>query len=418
MPYTVKDEDGKKCVYKKDSKEKVGCTDGPIKDYLGALYAADRKDEALELTEVALLQIIDETVKEHLIRQRVEQAVEQWLNEQKPGRMSRRDLLRKGGIGAAGVAGLTGLVGKVRSGQQKKHMKIFKSRIDKVVGNFATRAQKQLLIPLAGLETWQTGNAYGFGKYPYPLLPPNVVNSVPAFKRAFEKQGEIALMMVFPFAWSVMYQVMVDIANNDSSNFYDALAQMSDQQKLELIKSTGKEQLALSENRCARELPRMEKQLNVAEKEQMWKQSPLTQFNFPNDYSLLSAQSEACQRFSLICGRGQRAGTLKCDANGVNVASAPFTYIPFEALKARGVSELPSNKGRPTADLNYYYLQTWMSTTGGIVPLVNKFNDGLPEGVKLQSLDDYFFLVSDMEQLKDFGEMVIKLENASGRIGS
>ena len=144
MPYTVKDEDGKKCVYKKGSKEKVGCTDGPIEDYLGALHSAERTDEAVELTEVALLQIIDETVKEHLIRQRVEQAVEQWLNEQKPGRMSRRDLLRKGGIGAAGVAGLTGVVGKVRSGPQKKHMKIFKSRIDKVVGNFATRAQKQL----------------------------------------------------------------------------------------------------------------------------------------------------------------------------------------------------------------------------------------------------------------------------------
>ena len=48
----------------------------------------------------------------------------------------------------------------------------------------------------------------------------------------------------------------------------------------------------------------------------------------------------------------------------------------------------------------------------------HQFNDELPPGVKLESLDDYFMLVSDMEQLKDFGEMVVKLEAASGRIGS
>ena len=28
-----------KCVYKKDDNSKVGCTDGPVKDYLAALYA-------------------------------------------------------------------------------------------------------------------------------------------------------------------------------------------------------------------------------------------------------------------------------------------------------------------------------------------------------------------------------------------
>ena len=35
MPYKVKG----KCVYKKDTGKKVGCTDGPVKDYLAALYA-------------------------------------------------------------------------------------------------------------------------------------------------------------------------------------------------------------------------------------------------------------------------------------------------------------------------------------------------------------------------------------------
>ena len=35
MPYTVKG----KCVYKKDTGEKVGCTDGDVNDYLAALHA-------------------------------------------------------------------------------------------------------------------------------------------------------------------------------------------------------------------------------------------------------------------------------------------------------------------------------------------------------------------------------------------
>ena len=46
MPYKAKG----KCVYKKKRDgslgEKVGCTDGPVKDYLAALYA--NTDESLE----------------------------------------------------------------------------------------------------------------------------------------------------------------------------------------------------------------------------------------------------------------------------------------------------------------------------------------------------------------------------------
>lgn len=43
MPYTSKG----KCVYKKDTGEKVGCTKGPVKKYLAALHAnvPDAKDE-------------------------------------------------------------------------------------------------------------------------------------------------------------------------------------------------------------------------------------------------------------------------------------------------------------------------------------------------------------------------------------
>jgi hypothetical protein len=45
MPYKVKG----KCVYKKDSGAKVGCTKGSVKDYLAALHA--NADESVELTE-------------------------------------------------------------------------------------------------------------------------------------------------------------------------------------------------------------------------------------------------------------------------------------------------------------------------------------------------------------------------------
>ena len=39
-----------KCVYKKKDNSKVGCTDGPVKDYLAALYAnvGDAKESKLE----------------------------------------------------------------------------------------------------------------------------------------------------------------------------------------------------------------------------------------------------------------------------------------------------------------------------------------------------------------------------------
>jgi hypothetical protein len=39
-----------KCVYKKEDNSKVGCTDGPVKDYLAALYAnvGDAKESKLE----------------------------------------------------------------------------------------------------------------------------------------------------------------------------------------------------------------------------------------------------------------------------------------------------------------------------------------------------------------------------------
>ena len=48
MPYSTKKgtgkDKGKTCVYKKSSKKKVGCTDGPIEKYLTALHMAESKD--------------------------------------------------------------------------------------------------------------------------------------------------------------------------------------------------------------------------------------------------------------------------------------------------------------------------------------------------------------------------------------
>ena len=41
MPYTVKD----KCVYKKDTGKRVGCTKGSVKKYLRALHANVEDEE-------------------------------------------------------------------------------------------------------------------------------------------------------------------------------------------------------------------------------------------------------------------------------------------------------------------------------------------------------------------------------------
>jgi len=55
VPYRAKG----KCVYKKDTGEKVGCTDGSIKDYLAALHANTNE----RLTKEQLIAIIKEEIK-------------------------------------------------------------------------------------------------------------------------------------------------------------------------------------------------------------------------------------------------------------------------------------------------------------------------------------------------------------------
>ena len=59
MPYKVKG----KCVYKKDSGKKVGCTKGSVKDYLAALHM--HADESLDVTEDELKGTIRSVIDEH-----------------------------------------------------------------------------------------------------------------------------------------------------------------------------------------------------------------------------------------------------------------------------------------------------------------------------------------------------------------
>ena len=55
MPYRVKG----KCVYKKDSGEKVGCTEGSIENYLAALHTNTNE----RLTKEQLIDFIKEEIK-------------------------------------------------------------------------------------------------------------------------------------------------------------------------------------------------------------------------------------------------------------------------------------------------------------------------------------------------------------------
>lgn len=59
MPYKVKG----KCVYKKDTGKKVGCTDGPIEDYLAALHA--NANESMSISKEDLKEIILNVLDEH-----------------------------------------------------------------------------------------------------------------------------------------------------------------------------------------------------------------------------------------------------------------------------------------------------------------------------------------------------------------
>ena len=62
MPYKVKG----KCVYKKDTGKKVGCTKGSVKKYLAALHANANESLDHELTREDLEEIIKEELQKLL----------------------------------------------------------------------------------------------------------------------------------------------------------------------------------------------------------------------------------------------------------------------------------------------------------------------------------------------------------------
>jgi hypothetical protein len=64
MPYKKKG----KCVYKKDTGKKVGCTDGPVDDYLAALHAnttdeSKKEESIMEIKRSRLKQIVKEEME-------------------------------------------------------------------------------------------------------------------------------------------------------------------------------------------------------------------------------------------------------------------------------------------------------------------------------------------------------------------
>ena len=60
MPYVVRG----RCVYKKDTGKKVGCTKGSVKKYLAALHA--NANESKEYNE-ELLETLEDIIQETLI---------------------------------------------------------------------------------------------------------------------------------------------------------------------------------------------------------------------------------------------------------------------------------------------------------------------------------------------------------------
>jgi hypothetical protein len=63
MPYTYKKVGNKTCVYNKNTGKKVGCTTGPIKKYLAALYA-NVKDSKTEQLKRGIKSLIKEVLLE------------------------------------------------------------------------------------------------------------------------------------------------------------------------------------------------------------------------------------------------------------------------------------------------------------------------------------------------------------------
>jgi polyhydroxyalkanoate synthesis regulator phasin len=63
MPYEVRG----KCVYKKDTGKKVGCTKGDVKKYLAALHANTNEGKKMNsITKTELMKIVKEEIESTL----------------------------------------------------------------------------------------------------------------------------------------------------------------------------------------------------------------------------------------------------------------------------------------------------------------------------------------------------------------
>jgi hypothetical protein len=82
MPYTHREVDDKECVFKKDTGKKVGCTKGPIKDYLRALHANVKTEEEIEEG------IID------IGREKVEKLVSKFVTSVKDNAVNTSDMVK------------------------------------------------------------------------------------------------------------------------------------------------------------------------------------------------------------------------------------------------------------------------------------------------------------------------------------
>ena len=58
MPYKTKG----KCVHKKDTGKKVGCTKGSIKKYLAALHMHANEGKKMKITKSELMEIVKEEI--------------------------------------------------------------------------------------------------------------------------------------------------------------------------------------------------------------------------------------------------------------------------------------------------------------------------------------------------------------------
>lgn len=106
MPYETEEVKGKgTCVRKKEGRKEMGCTKGPVEDYLAALHAADKKtkkeNKTMKISKAELMEIIKEEIMGAMSE---EQAVEEVAEEQPLEEMDVASMLSPENIEALRIA--------------------------------------------------------------------------------------------------------------------------------------------------------------------------------------------------------------------------------------------------------------------------------------------------------------------------